>query len=113
MDRAVSRAEPARARVGDCQAGLDGLAEPERAALHFLLSQTYYRLGMLSAFRREAEGLAGGSTRYASVLRPQLLVEAYRSGDYARVASLSRTQSSNDATGLELAGHRAGGVSFR
>ena len=77
-----------------------GLGEPGRAALHFLLSQTYYRLGMMSAFRREADGLAGASTRYASVLRPQLLVEAYRSGDYARVATLSRTQSSNDATGL-------------
>jgi hypothetical protein len=90
-----------------------GLGEPERAALHFLLSQTYYRLGMMSAFRREADGLAGASTRYASVLRPQLLVEAYRSGDYARVATLSRTQSSNDATGLSplvagLAAYRSG-----
>ena len=90
-----------------------GLGELERAALHFLLSQTYYRLGMMSAFRREADGLAGASTRYASVLRPQLLVEAYRSGDYARVATLSRTQSSNDATGLSplvagLAAYRSG-----
>ena len=90
-----------------------GLGEPERAALHFLLSQTYYRLGMMSAFRREADGLAGASTRYASVLRPQLLVEAYRGGDYARVATLSRTQSSNDATGLSplvagLAAYRSG-----
>ena len=90
-----------------------GLGEPERAALHFLLSQTYYRLGMMSAFRREADGLAGASTRYASVLRPQLLVEAYRSADYARVAALSRTQSSNDATGLSplvagLAAYRSG-----
>jgi len=90
-----------------------GIGEPERAALHFLLSQTYYRLGMLSSFRREAEGLASASTRYASVLRPQLLVEAYRSGDYARVATLSRAQSSNDATGLSplvtgLAAYRSG-----
>ena len=90
-----------------------GLGELERAALHFLLSQTYYRLGMMSAFRREADGLAGASTRYASVLRPQLLVEAYRGGDYARVATLSRTQSSNDATGLSplvagLAAYRSG-----
>ena len=90
-----------------------GLGEPEHAALHFLLSQTYYRLGMMSAFRREADGLAGASTRYASVLRPQLLVEAYRGGDYARVATLSRTQSSNDATGLSplvagLAAYRSG-----
>jgi len=113
MDRpypALSRLERVSAIVRRDSAGL---GEPERAALHFLLSQTYYRLGMLSAFRREAEGLAGGSTRYASVLRPQLLVEAYRSGDYARVATLSRTQTSTDATGLSplvagLAAYRSG-----
>ena len=113
MDRpypALSRLERVSAIVGQDSMGL---AEPERAALHFLLSQTYYRLGVLSAFRREAEGLVGGGTRYASVLRPQLLVEAYRSGDYARVASLSRTQPANDATGLSalvtgLAAYRSG-----
>lgn len=91
------------------------VAEPERAALHFVLSQTYYRLGMLASFRREAEGLAAGSTRYASVLRPQLLVEAYRSGDYARVATLSRSVPSDDATGLTslvtgLAAYQTGDV---
>ena len=92
-----------------------GVGEPERAALHFLLSQTYYRLGMLAPFRREAQGLAAGSSRYASVLRPQLLVEAYRSGDYARVATLSRSLPANDATGLSplvvgLAAYRSGDV---
>ena len=91
------------------------VAEPERAALSFLLSQTYYRLGMLASFRREAEGLATGSTRYASVLRPQLLVEAYRSGDYARVATLSRSFPATDATGLAplitgLAAYQTGDV---
>ena len=113
MDRpypALSRLERVSSIVRQDSAGL---GEPERAALHFLLSQTYYRLGMMSAFRREADGLAGASTRYASVLRPQLLVEAYRSGDYARVATLSRTQSSNDGTGLSplvagLAAYRSG-----
>jgi tetratricopeptide (TPR) repeat protein len=91
------------------------VAEPQRAALHFLLAQTYYRLGMLTAFRSEAEGLAAGSTGYASVLRPQLLVEAYRSADYARVASLSRSLPANDATGLAslvtgLAAYQTGDV---
>jgi len=91
------------------------VAEPERAALHFLLAQTYYRLGMLASFRREADGLVAGSTRYASVLRPQLLVEAYRSGDYARVATLSRSLPANDATGLSplvtgLAAYQTGDV---
>src|SRR5262245_45122855 len=61
---------------------------PERAALHFLLAESYFRLGMLTAFRREADAaLTAGPTRYASVLRPQLVVEAYRSGDYQRAAT--------------------------
>jgi tetratricopeptide (TPR) repeat protein len=94
---ALSRLERVSAIVKQDSARV---AEPERAALHFLLSQTYYRLGMLASFRREAEGLAAGSSRYASVVRPQLLVEGYRSGDYARVATLSRTLPANDATGL-------------
>jgi len=92
-----------------------GIGEPERAALHFLLSQAYYRLGMLASFRREAQGLAAGSTRYAPVLRPQLLIEAYRSGDYARVGTLSRSLPGTDATGLAplvvgLAAYRSGDV---
>ena len=68
-----------------------GSAAPERAALHFLLAQSYYRLGMLAPFRREAEAsLSAGATRYATVLRPQLVVEAYRSGDYTRATTLAR-----------------------
>ena len=109
---ALSRLERAAAVV---RQDSTRVAEPERAALHFFLSQTYYRLGMLASFRREAEGLAAGSTRYASVLRPQLLVEAYRSGDYARVATLSRGIPANDATGLSslvtgLAAYQTGDV---
>jgi outer membrane protein assembly factor BamD (BamD/ComL family) len=74
---------------------------PERAALHFLLAESYYRLGMLGAFRREADAsLAAGQSRYASVLRPQLVMEAYRSGDYQRAATLARDLPPNDATGL-------------
>jgi tetratricopeptide (TPR) repeat protein len=74
---------------------------PERAALHFLLAQSYYRLGMLAPFRREAEAaLAAGPTRYAAVLRPQLMVEAYRNGDYSRAASLARDLPASDASGL-------------
>jgi len=110
MDRrypALSRLERVSAIVRQDSMGI---GEPERAALHFLLSQTYYRLGMLSAFRREADGLVGGSTRYAPVLRPQLLVEAYRSGDYARVATHAAVKRCQRP---ERVGHRAGGVSFR
>ena len=84
-------AEPPRAPLHARRAGLVERRGPERAALHFLLAQSYYRLGMLAPFRREAEAaLAAGQSRYASVLRPQLLVEAYRTGDYARAATLAR-----------------------
>jgi hypothetical protein len=74
---------------------------PERSALHFLLAESYFRLGMLTPFRREAEAsLAAGQSRYAAVLRPQLVVEAYRSGDYQRAATLARDLPATDATGL-------------
>jgi len=95
---ALSRLERVSALLGQDSSGV---GMPERAALHFLLSQSYYRLGMLTAFRREAEAaVAAGQTRYASVLRPQLLVEAYRAGDYPRAATLARDLPSSDAAGL-------------
>jgi hypothetical protein len=94
---ALSRLERVSALVQDSS----GAGLPERSALHFLLSQTYYRLGMLAPFRREAEAsLASGQTRYADVLRPQLLVEAYRSGDYQRAGTLARDLPTSDANGL-------------
>ena len=78
-----------------------GAAGPERAALHFLLAQSYYRMGMLAPFRREAEAsLALAPTRYAPTLRPQLVVEAYRTGDYARAATLARDLPSSEQSGL-------------
>jgi len=78
-----------------------GVAPSAHAALRFLLAESYYKLGLFDAFRREAEAaLALGETRYASVLRPQLLVEAYRSGDYARAVSLARDVPAGDAAGL-------------
>jgi tetratricopeptide (TPR) repeat protein len=95
---ALSRLERVSALIAQDSASV-GL--PERAALHFLLAQSYYRLGILTAFRREAEAaLAAGSSRYAAVLRPQLLVEAYRTGDYARAATVARELPATDATGL-------------
>jgi tetratricopeptide (TPR) repeat protein len=92
---ALSRLERLTTLVGQDSSGV---GEPERAALHFLLAQSYYRLGMLAPFRREAEPLlASGRTRYADVLRPQLVIEAYRSGDYARASTLARDLSTADA----------------
>src|SRR4029079_3829287 len=70
----------------------------ETGGLHFVLAQIYYRLGMLAPFRPEAEAaLATGDARYAGVIRPQLIVEAYRTGDYARAATLARDLPVNDA----------------
>ena len=74
------------------------VATAESAGLHYLLAQSYYRLGLLGQFRREAEAaLSTGQTRYASVLRPQLVVEAYRVGDYPRAATLARDLPATDA----------------
>ena len=95
---ALSRLERLTTFIGQDSAAATA---PERAALHFLLAESYFRLGMLSAFRREAEAsLAAGQSRYAPVVRPQLVVEAYRSGDYQRAATLARDLPPTDATGL-------------
>ncbi|HUQ82373.1 MAG TPA: hypothetical protein VM076_14570 [Gemmatimonadaceae bacterium] len=95
---ALSRLERVAALVGKDSSGSGA---SERAALHFLLAQSYYRLGMLAPFRREAEAsLGAGASRYASVLRPQLLVEAYRSGDYPRAASIAREISTGESSGM-------------
>ena len=92
---ALSRLERLSALVSRDSAGAAG---PEKAGLHFLLSQAYYRLAMLGQFRREAEAaLASGQPRYATVLRPQLLIEAYLSGDYPRVTTLARGIPAADA----------------
>ena len=103
---ALSRLERLSALVSRDSAGAAG---PEKAGLHFLLSQAYYRLAMLGQFRREAEAaLASGQPRYATVLRPQLLIEAYLSGDYPRATTLAREIPAADAglgalvTGLSL-----------
>jgi outer membrane protein assembly factor BamD (BamD/ComL family) len=57
----------------------------------FLLAQTYYRLGMDSAFRMAATPLITGanSARFGRLLRSQLLLDAYRRGDYAGAISLA------------------------
>jgi outer membrane protein assembly factor BamD (BamD/ComL family) len=70
-----------------------------RDELRFLLAQSYYRLGMDSAFRAQATPLAT-SGRYASVLRGQLMLEAYRRGDYARARQLAQQLDGNEGKGL-------------
>ena len=71
-----------------------------REDLLFLLSQAYYRLGLGEDFRATAGQLTGSASaaRYATVLRAQLLLDAYRTGDYARVLTLARTLGEGEAS---------------
>jgi len=73
-------------------------------------------MGMLAPFRREAEAsISAGPSRYAALLRPQLVLEAYRAGDYARAATLARDLPPNETSGLGslvagLAAYQSGDV---
>ena len=71
-----------------------------REDLLFLLSQAYYKLGLGEDFRRTAEQLLAPAqaNRYATVLRAQLLLDAYRTGDYARVLTLARSLGTGEAS---------------
>ena len=62
-----------------------------RQDLLFLLAQTYYRLGVGERFRGAAQEIlsASPSGRYAGLLRLQLMVDAYRRGDYGRATELA------------------------
>lgn len=64
----------------------------------FLLSQAYYRLGMDSAFRATATPLtaSSASSRFGRLLRSQLLLDAYRHGDYAGAIRMAGTVGSED-----------------
>lgn len=66
-----------------------------RQQLLFLLAESYYRLGMDDAFRTTAttlmQGTGGSGGRYAGVLRSQLLLDAYRRGDYAAAVQMAST----------------------
>jgi TolA-binding protein len=67
----------------------------------FLLAEAQYRLGMDSAFRSNAqEVLTIGPSRYAPLLRSQMLLSAYRTGDFARLASLVQGSSQDQTRGL-------------
>ena len=62
-----------------------------RQDLLFLLAQTYYRLGVGERFRGAAQDIvnASPSGRYSGLLRLQLMVDAYRRGDYGRATELA------------------------
>ncbi|HEY2855468.1 MAG TPA: hypothetical protein VGJ18_21685 [Gemmatimonadaceae bacterium] len=72
-----------------------------RGDVLFMLAQAQYRLGMDSAFRTNAQAVvASGPARYAPLLNSQLLLSAYRTGDFARVATLVQGRALDQARGL-------------
>ena len=72
-----------------------------RGDMLFLLAEAQYRLGMDSAFRSNAQAvLSSGPARYAPLLNSQLLLSAYRTGDFTRVSSLVQGGSQDQARGL-------------
>ena len=71
----------------------------DRNDVQFLLAESQYRLGMDSAFRTNAEAvMASGPARYAPLLRAQLLLSAYRTGDFTRVTNLLQSAGGTDQT---------------
>jgi TolA-binding protein len=72
-----------------------------RGDMLFLLAEAQYRLGMDSAFRTNAQAvLSSGPARYAPLLNSQLLLSAYRTGDFARVSSLVQGGAVDQSRGL-------------
>ena len=116
FELATDRVVPALSRLEwlrQSPTALGGAAAAQAALLKredmlFLLSQAYYRMGMGEQFRQTAQQLAGGGGpgRYAALLRLQLMLDAYRRGDYAQAIELSRAVGS--ASGA--AGDRALGA---
>ena len=68
----------------------------------FLLAQGYWRLGMDQSFRQTAEQVVSGASaqRYGGILRAQLLLDAYRHGDYARALTMAQQLSNSPIRGL-------------
>jgi TolA-binding protein len=72
-----------------------------RGDVLFLLAEAQYRLGMDSAFRTNAQAvLNSGPTRYAELLHSQMLLSAYRTGDFARLAGLVQGAEVGQTRGL-------------
>jgi outer membrane protein assembly factor BamD (BamD/ComL family) len=64
-----------------------------RENMLFLLAETYYTLGMDEPFRASARQLASNfsTSRYAPIINAQLMLDAYRRGDYAGAITISRS----------------------
>jgi len=79
-----------------------GSALRGRRDLNFLLAEAQYRFGMDSAFQQTAQPLLGQSLppKYTSLLQSQMLLAAYRTGDYPRVIQLANSASDPASRGL-------------
>ena len=75
-------------------AGLRG-----REDLMFLLAETYYRLGLSEPFRSVAQRLISqtANPRYRGALEVQLLMDAYRRGEFERAIEMARALSVESA----------------
>lgn len=99
---ALSRLQWLQTAPGALTAAAAPSALRGREDVLFLLAQSYYRLGMDQAFRQTARSLVGGPSapRYGAILRAQLLLDAYRQGDYAGAITMSKALAGSDVKGL-------------
>lgn len=74
-----------------------------RADLLFLLAEGYNRLDMAGSFREAATALAAapGGDRYAAIIGSQLMLDAYRRGEYQRVRELAAGRRPAGGSGVE------------
>ncbi|HWG53115.1 MAG TPA: hypothetical protein VN677_07405 [Gemmatimonadaceae bacterium] len=84
------------------QGGSGAVSPRQRADLLFLLAQGYYRLGMSAQFRSIAAELSSQApdARYTGIIATELMLDAYRQGEYARARSLLQSASAGEDHGL-------------
>lgn len=84
------------------QSGSGAVSARQRADLLFLLAQGYYRLGMSAQFRSAAAELMSQApdTRYTGIVSTELMLDAYRQGDYARARALTKAAGTGEDRGL-------------
>lgn len=84
------------------QSGSGAVSARQRADLLFLLAQGYYRLGMSAQFRSAAAELMSQApdTRYTGIVSTELMLDAYRQGDYARARALTKAAGTGEDHGL-------------
>jgi TolA-binding protein len=88
---ALSRLEWLRTLLAQSSAADSAALVRPRGDVLFLLAECYYRLGMSDAFRTTAGTLTAtpGTERYGGIIQSQLMLDAYRRGEYARVRELT------------------------